>query len=293
MVHFSNPKGVDIYAFGGDIKPTAPSVGETTDQQLRAFTKNLPTLSAASNANILPNEQAQVDASRIVSPQYTEINRDIYDTYGRDLNRIGSEISRDNAMAQAQTDADVLQGPGMDLVRSGLEAAKIFDPEYFRLRESSEGKIQELMNGSLTGGEREEISRALAQQDHAQGVANTPSNLNVVENAMQYGSMARNRLAQGVALATGSLPAFRSNVDTFQQATGRSSAMNTGESRTGGAMQGMGQQAAQQSSQLLGQIGENARQSNDINSGKYNKLKKSPMEQISGMIGAVGSLIPA
>jgi len=268
VVFYSNPDGIDAVAFGGPEFNEAPSGGETTAEMLRAMTENLPGLMAVTNNQILPNELAQAQASAQVSPLYADINKNIYDTTGRELNEIGNEIARSNAMSQAGTDLEVLKGPGRELVKEGLETAKLYDPEYFETRDLMADRLKDLMSGTLTGGEREEVTRAVNQGNFKQGVSQAPSAVNTVSNAMTFGNATRDRLAQALSLATGTLPTFKSNVDVFQQATGRPSMVNTGESRTGTAKtQGIGAQAQAQSQGLMNQIGANQRHSIGINSG--------------------------
>lgn len=286
VVYYSNPDNIEAYAFGGPEFHSAPSGGETTEQMLRALTQNLPDLMSATNAQILPSEQAQAEASRVVSPIYSEINKDIYDTTGRELNTIANEIARENALAQAATDAAVLAGPGQELVKEARKAAEYFDPEYFGTREVMAKQLNDMLQPGLTGGEREEITRALNRGEYQQGVSEAPSNLKTVSGAMKFGSATRDRMAQALALATNTLPTFRSNVDTFQQATGRPSMVNTGEQRTGTAKtQGIGAQAQAASQGLMSQIGQNFRQSVDINSGQR-ATGPSTFDKITGVMGA-------
>lgn len=265
--------------------PPAPTPQETTAHMMQAMIQHLPDLMQVTNREILPHEQAKLATAQEISPEIAALNAQIYDTVGRRLNTIGSEIAQENAMRQAQTDLDVLQGPGRDLVRIGKDVAYQYDPEYFDTRASTAAGLAELFKPSLTGGEREEVQRSLNRENIFRGTHAQPSAMRTVENAMTFGNAARNRLQQAVSQATQALPTFRSNVDVFQQATGRPSMVNTGENRFMDVnTAGYGQAALQQSGQLMNQIGQNQRTAMNINANRRDGLDRAM--QVGSLVNA-------
>lgn len=247
----------------GDRQPN-PAPGETTDAQLAAYIKHLPELMRTSNAQILPNEQAQLEASRIVSPAYAKLQREIYEGGGRDLNRLGAEIARENALAQAETERQVLAGPGRELIKEADLAARLADPEFYRVRDLQTKGLAEMFQ-PVSGGEIEAITRGLNQRDAGMGVLNVPSATKVVSGAMTYGESARNRLGHALELATGMQP---KGVDVFGQATGRLGTLNPGDNKFIGARTSAGDQAMQMSNSFLQQTGENSRLETNLRSRK-------------------------
>ena len=215
----------------------------TMANNVKAVTDLLPHLSKAVAGQIIPQAQAKLAAAKATSPGYNELMVDLFRKFGPQLSEIGNAISRQDALAKAATDRDVLAGPGKELVQQALETAKIYDPEYFKTREAASARLNELLGSinlgsGLSGSERAEIERAQAQEGGRRGTYNTPSNIDAVSNAMQFGQAGFNRLNQNrsalssaIANATAALPSFKSGVDVFQVATGKPSAPNVGNDK--------------------------------------------------------------
>lgn len=225
------------------------STAERQGQALtRSLIQNLPSLGALINAQIMPGERAQVEASQYSSPIYAALAR---------------EIARQNATSESGTTLDLLRGTGGDIVREQDALAREIDPEYYRTRTATSGAVNDLLKPGLTGGEREEIQRYLNQEDVRSGNINAPSRVNTVGNAMTFGNAARNRLSQAVTQATQAMPTFRSGVDVLQAATNRSSAIPTGFQQGSGSNQfGLGQGAAGIFGNLTGGAMSNTTQQN-------------------------------
>lgn len=268
--------------FGGD--PPPQTGGESTADMMAALTANLPAFMEVVNQQIGPNEIAQLKSNQATSPALAELQAQIYGTSGREINRIGQAIARENALSSAGTDAAVLAGPGRDLIRQANLAQREIDPEYYRLREQSAAGLGELFK-SMSGGEEEAITRFLNRQNLRTGNANSGSMTNVISNAQTFGNAARDRLGQAIQLATGAMPSMRSGVDVFQQATGKPSFANTGDTKFTGVQQGQGQQAAGFANSLLGQIGENQRTSQQLNA-----QRRDSLDRVTGVIGSLPSV---
>lgn len=286
-------KGTDCYAWSSSTttQGSGQTGTETTAEQMMAFAEHLPAVMAATNQELLPSELAKFETSQSVSPLYAQLQQDLYGQYGPSMNKIGSDIANQNALAQAQTDADVLAGPGKELIANALEGAKLYDPEYFSTRELAAQQMQDMLRPGLTGGEHEAIQRYVNQNDVATGNLNAGGGAsNVVSNAMQFGNAARDRMSQSLSLATGMLPTLRSNVDTFQQATGRPSMVNTGEGRTQGAATNVGQNAYGMAGQFLGESGANARQGAQLNSSSTTTTNPSMFSNITSGLKTAASI---
>lgn len=271
----------------------APSAQESTKEMMQALQENLPGYMAAIRKEIVPTAQAQYDASASLSPKYADLTKNLYDTSGRDLNRIGEEIAASNQMAKAKSDAAVLAGPGLDIIKQADAAQRAIDPEFYALKAGA-GKLgTDIMKSygddptKLSGGEAEAVSRGLAQEGLQRGTFATPSQVDTVQNAMAFGDAANKRResAAGVlGTVSGAMPATRSGVDVLQQATGRPGQSNAGAGQFTGAQQGLGDQAFGQAQALMGQAGANQQTAMQINA-----QRRSPLDFMNQTMGAVGS----
>lgn len=257
LVYFARERvgTLDLFC-GGD--PPAPTASESTAEMLKAYTQYLPDLLRVTSQNIMPMEEALLASRQAISPQQSQLEYDLYKQFGPQFAQIGADISRQNALSQAATDAAVLKGPGRDVVSSALEAQKLADPEYYKARELGLKGLENLFSNlpdagtGLSGAEREEVTRSLARDNIARGNT-TGGALSTVENAMKFGSAGAARQAQkqsqvagAVGAAGGFMSPAQSRIDTFQMTTGKPS-MNFGDSKfsgpreTGEATMGMGQ----------------------------------------------------
>ena len=256
--------------------------------------------------NILPMIQQQVAAARQyepemqklreeISPREQALNKKLYEEFGPEFARIGSQIARQNAEAQAQTDLGVVSGTGRQLVREAMKTQKEADPEAYRARELALQNLEKLQ-GSLTdpdaglsGGERAEIDRSLARENFARGTGATPTATSTVSNAMAFGGAGEARkqqrqsaIANAAQLATGAVQPLSSRIDTFQLTTGRPS-VNQGEARTGGARE-VGQESNAMGMNLFGNASQMRQQENQINA-----QRKSALDQFSQVMGSLPS----
>lgn len=227
---------------GGKTQFVQSNANERTAEMLAAFQNELGKTMDVVNRVILPNELAQLSASQVVSPEYAELQRYILDTTGRDLNRIGSEIDRQNAVSQAETDLMLLQQYAPEIAQANQEVLKSLDPEFYGVREKAAGQLMTQLGGNLTGGEQEAIARSVAQDNERRGINNVASNTRTVENAMQYGNAATQRVNAAIDRATQFLPGSRSGVQ-FNTQTLRPSQPNVGQQQFMGARTEAGNQA--------------------------------------------------
>jgi hypothetical protein len=282
-------------AVNGD--PAPSNAIESTDIMMQALQKNLPGLGRVMGENILPFEQAKLAASEITSPRQAELQANLYDKYGQRLNDTGNQIARNNALAQAETDKQVLAGPGKELIASALEAQRVADPEYFKTRETMAPALEKLigsydLTGGLSAGENAAMERSVNQGNVARGTATAPSNIATVQNAVQFGDATRRRqqenqagMANALNVGTGFLPASRTGFDPFRVATGKSSGANTGENKLTGPMQ-VGQDTMAMGNNMFNQIAATHNNAANINAQRRDGLDRFN-ETFSSTVGSV------
>lgn len=284
------PKG--FFVNGG---APAPGTQESMAEVMKAYREN-----------ILPMIQQQVTAARQyepemqklreeISPREQQLNADLYRQFGPQFAKTGSDIARQNAQAQAETDLGIVSGTGRELVREAMKTQKEADPEAYRARELALANLEKLQ-GSLTdpdaglsGGERAEIDRSLARENFARGTGATPTATSTVSNAMAFGGAGEARkqqrqsaIANAAQLAAGAVQPLSSRIDTFQLTTGRPS-VNQGEARTGGARE-VGQESNAMGMNLFGNASQMRQQENQINA-----QRKSALDQFSQVMGSLPS----
>lgn len=221
---------------------TPGRAGRNLADQTQSLQNILPYLTEALNKAGVSSALGGLDASRATSGGYAELQANLFNTYGPVLNQIGNEIQRQNALASASRENEVLQGPGKDLVKNAYDLSQIYDKPYYDTRAQSSSRLKDLMDsidlsGGLSETERREIQQGQARQGIQRGTLNAPSNTDVVSNAMQFGQAgharqqeAKSNLSDAIAKAAAFLPTAKSGVDVFQTATGRSSSTNPGQS---------------------------------------------------------------
>ena len=273
----------------------APGTQESMAEVMKAYREN-----------IIPMIQQQVAAARQyepemqklreeISPKEQALNKRLYEEFGPEFARIGSQIARQNAQAQAETDLGIVSGTGRELVREAMRTQKEADPEAYRARELALANLEKLQgsltdpNAGLSGAERAEIDRSMARENFARGTGATPTATSTVSNAMAFGQAGEARKAQrqsaianAAQLAAGSVQPLSSRIDTFQLTTGRPS-VNQGEARTGGARE-VGQESNAMGMNLFGNASQMRQQENQINA-----QRKSALDQFSQVMGSLPS----
>lgn len=293
MINFSRPRVL----CGGD--PAPQSGGESTRDMMQAMVENLPALTRVTGENILPLEQAKLDASKVISPQENALAAELYSQYGPLLNEIGNRISKQNQLAAVESDAATLaRAKEAGLVDSALALQRQADPEFYKMREALANKSTALLDnmgtGELSPTELEEIARTLNRTNVNAGVSDVGSPTAAVRNALQFGSAKQaktNSISQALAATAGALQQTRSNFDPFQVATGRSAfGGNTGEQKfQSNQTQQLGQSTLGLSNNLLQQAGENQRLSQSLNAQRRSGLDVFN-QTFGSVMSGVGSL---
>lgn len=273
----------------------APGTQESMAEVMKAYREN-----------IIPMIQQQVAAARQyepemqklreeISPKEQALNKRLYEEFGPEFARIGSQIARQNAQAQAETDLGIVSGTGRELVREAMKTQREADPEAYRARELALQNLEKLQgsltdpNAGLSGAERAEIDRSMARENFARGTGATPTATSTVANAMAFGQAGEARKAQrqsaianAAQLAAGSVQPLSSRIDTFQLTTGRPS-INQGEARTG-AVREVGQESNAMGMNLFGNASQMRQQENQINA-----QRKTALDQFSQVMGSLPS----
>jgi hypothetical protein len=214
----------------------APDVGKSTRESVAATVENLPAYLRALGDWMPYLENSKLGVAKSTSPQYAKLQAGLFEKYGPKLADTAQKIDASNKLSGAQSDLDVLKGPGQGIVDASTEMLRKTDPEFFKVREAASGNVLDLLKGGLTPAEEEAINRRILQDDVGKGLLGVPSATRTVSNAMQFGNAARNRQMQGVAAASSFLPVSRTNFDPTQIALGRPS-INTGDSKFMGVQQ--------------------------------------------------------
>ena len=236
--------GATIYGLSQLGRTPTPSVKDTTAQALAAYRDNYPAYAAmlrqeagkelARQQELYPEQlklaQQQLAAAKAFVPQYGQLASD--------------EALRE-AMEVAGKQVDVLRGPGAQLIGEARALSQQADPEFYGRRAQTGAMLGDLLRsfaapgtvsadnpfgtftGELSGSERAEIERSLAQNRARSGSMGGPMAMSdVVANAMMFGQGVQNRrdaLGRALGQATSFLPAARSGFDPFQVAMGRPS----------------------------------------------------------------------
>lgn len=220
---------MDVFGSG---KGRIDNTDESFQEIVQAMTAYFPKLAEMQRAQYEPQAQAELDIAKKYSPELGKLGTEILNTSGRDMSRIGQELSREEQLSAAQTEADILKGPGQEAFRSSLALQKEADPEYYKNRESIISELDKAFTNlgdpnQLSKGESEGIARSL-------GRTNSPvaSPMQTISNAMTFGENQAKRRAEHsnlINLRTGAAPALRSGMDAGAVATRRTILPNFGQ----------------------------------------------------------------
>ncbi len=278
--------------------PHPASTPESMASVLKAYQDTLPAFMQTANQNVLPTEQAKLNAAQQTSPGWAQLQADIFKNVGPLLAQTGSDISSQNALNQAKSDSAVLAGPGKDVVTQALELQKLSDPEYYKGRTDVSNNLSRLfdsidLSGNLSGGETEALRRGLASESNARGTTTSPSMSETLAGAQKYGFAAKERqdqaktqLGQALSVATGALPAMKSGTDVFQVATGRPSSNNTGDNKFLGVNQNVGSEAFGSANNIFNSANQMKLNENQIESERRDGLDRFN-ETFSSTIGSL------
>lgn len=227
---------ITAYNCGGD--PPAPTTTESMDSIMQAYTKNFPAYLQSQISQIKPAGEQILSATADLAPKQAQQQLDQFKQFGPQYNEVGSEINRQNALNEAENARDVVSGPGRELVQQARETSDIYDKPWFDVRDVNSQKIQELLKSidinKLTGSEEAQVERGVNRENASRGTAGAPSQIDTIRAAGQFGDALNKKkamLGEAITAANQFTAASKSGVDTFQVATGKPSAMNTGQQK--------------------------------------------------------------
>lgn len=263
------------------------SAGESTADMMQALTQYLPGLVGATNPLIAPTAQAQAAADTSVAPLYAQGQLDLLKQFGPDMSRIGSEISRADQLAASETEKQIAQGPGRDLVTSAADLQALLDPEWNATKAAVGKGLGDYLNAlgdpnSMTPSEREEVSRGVASQ----GFKNPNSATDALASAEKFGSALKakqDRFGNAMTMVAGALPNLRSGYSGFEVATKRALTPNVGQAQMTTIPMNTGNNVWNSQNALMGNISQfqNTRLGN----------QRSTLDQVGQGVNIGGSLI--
>ena len=265
---------------------------------MQGYIRNLPEFLRTTTQNIIPTEQAQLDAQRTMAPQQAELALDLAGRYMPQFTSLDSQLNRQRATQQAGTDLEIMRDYAPDLVRAQMDAARIADPEYYGARAQTGDTISRMFgalddpNAGLSATERAEIERRTARDNNSRGIT-APTATSAVESAMNFGAAGEQRKLQrqnamnaAINTAAQSMPSLRSGIDAAQLTIGRPATPNMAMSQYGGVAP-VGQSTYGMSQGFLGQMGENARQAFGANANR-----RTLFDTVTGVGNMLGNMMP-
>lgn len=214
-------------------RPDPPNA-EQSASMFEALRKFAPGAISAISAIAPQTATDTLHAQQATAPGYAALQNQITAQYGPEAARIGNEINNTNQLAGAQTEANLLKGPGQELISGALSAQQKLDPEYYQSRGTISKALNDYLGGydpnRLSGSELEQINRGISGREGPL----TSSALKTVQNAQTFGNAATQRwqnFGNAITQASAALPGLKSGLTGFEIATKRPLTSNSGEAR--------------------------------------------------------------
>jgi hypothetical protein len=228
-----------------DERPNTANV--SAERSMQALYAYLPQIMEAYNAQAVPTEVAKLQAAQATSPAYNELLYNIYKNYAPKMAEAGSSIDRQNRIAQAKTDEDILNTSGRNLAKIYKDIDKETNPEYYKVRENTSNKLIDLLGSVNINDATPEAERLVNQESVRSGNIATPSATSTVSNALQFGNerMKRvNALSEAIGRATDFIqPSQNTQFNAATTALNKPTS-NTGLSEFGGVNKAGGENYA-------------------------------------------------
>lgn len=260
-------------------------VQESMGDILVAMQKHFPSMSQQVRDQYEPNAEAELNLVEKYSPKFAQAQYENMSSWGRKLAELGRDLSREEQIGAAKTEADVAEGEGKRLSKAAKDLQMEQDPEFYAQREAqakSLDKLEASMDPTkLTPGEEEAVARGLGRTMYS-----VPSASGSTRAAMTFGDrLAKKRAEYGsfINTRTAALPAMKSGIEGFSAATRRSVVPNVGL----GNYTGLQQPGQAQSNSTFGQFMQPANAAMQINM----KNQQSDWDKLSTGFGSVGSVL--
>lgn len=259
---------------------------------VQALQKHLPNLVSAITGTYDTAGKAEVDLARKYSPEIAKIQADVLGKEGKDLARIGREISTDEQRAAADVEAEIAGGAGQKITESTRKAAETLDPEFYKtapLLSASMAKLLDFDPNKLSRGEEESVARGLGRTSTF-----VPSAMETAKGAMTFGDALTKRRANygnAVTQAAAGMPALKSGINPAETTSRRAVLPNAGLSAYTG-IQSPGLQAANNASSGLlgtGTTAMNINMQKELSDwDKYQKGLKATTDTIGSVVQIAG-----
>ncbi len=256
---------------------------EGTGQSVKSLAQWLPKLAQATAENVGPYEQALLNARATIDPQQSALDESLYSYFGPRISQIGSDIQRQEALNTSNTENAVLDGPGAATARAAQALNMEMDPEYYGIRAQGASKLSDLLAGQdpnqLTGAEMANVERGLNRTNRQNGQRDVHSSSGAIGNAMTFGrelDNKRNTLLNTINAIPQNLASYKSGFDAYQVATGKPSyGSNPGNGQFSNGRNGFGANVQSMSSNLLGEAGQNTRQTQSLTANRRDGLDRA------------------
>lgn len=300
----SSPEGIVNDCINGS-DPAATSVGDSTAQQLAAYTQYLPQLLNVTANQTLPVGQTTQNAANSLAPQAQQLQTQMATQDLPGLTQLGNQLNQIQNQGGISNAQSALSGSGGQLAQQEEGLQQQLDPQYYAARAASGSAIGNLLTQlggansvGLNGSDIDNINRSLAQQDAQKGLLNAPSQTAAVSNALQFGNQGStlqaqktNTLSQALNAATAFLPSSQGQISAANNGTGAASNQSTsaGQSNFLGSNNGQTSSAQNTNSglgtSLLGGINSTSTNAANINANRRNSLDMTT--QVLGSLPSV------
>ena len=255
--------------------PPAEGSFDSANGVMLATIANLPKMLQVAGDNILPYENAKLNAAKQISPQYNQLLTSLYSQSAPVLAQTGVDVERINRTGAAGTDLEILRGAGGQLAKEGQALDRELNPEFYKTREAAADKLGQLLASINLNDANPEAERLVNQEAERSGNANVSSATGTVSNALSFGDQLQKRrdsLGAALSSATNFLQPSQSQFNPVVTALNRPTT-NTGESRFAGT-QNPGGEALATGNNIFNNVTGLKQQQNDINANRRDTLDR-------------------
>lgn len=185
---------------------TANTPGQNESSLASTYAELLPTISSATNQQLTPTAQANLQAEQATNPGYLQQQQQ----FSLPTAQVNQQVAASNAQAGAASNLNLLNGAGGQAATAGQALNESLNPNYYNtLNAASKGAQSALgainLNG-LSPGESNAIERSLNQNNTSTGNLGLLNPTNTIVNAMNFGGAFNSKLGlmnNAVSSATG------------------------------------------------------------------------------------------
>lgn len=261
---------------------------------VQALQKHLPNLISAITGTYGNAAKAEVDLARQYSPEIAKIQADVLGKEGKDLARIGREISTDEQRAAADVEAEIAGGAGQKITAATRKAAETLDPEFYKTTPMLSAGMEKLLDfdpNKLSRGEEESVARGLGRTSTF-----VPSAMETAKGAMTFGDALTKRRANfgnSLTQVAGAMPSLKSGINPSETTSRRTVMANPGVASYTG-IQTPGLQVANQTAgnlQSTGNTAMNINMQKELSDwDKYMKGLNATTETIGSVVKIAGAV---